>query len=267
MPKRSHWRWPTSRITIKGRTGGIPLPTPGRQARFGGRSFAGIAPQRRRATLVRDIGLDKFTAQSFPTLTIAEIKLRFFDRQLFGAYEGAEKAVLNRTGAVARLTVRRSMKWRKGRWVRYPRNHPRAGERHLVVTPSPPGVPPRAHRSTGGLIRKMTYYWRGDTAQSVIVGPALLSRSNRYFRSSKTIPQVHEEGGNAQVLGSLRSGFGSDPDAYTYTKGFFPAHYPKRPFIKPAFDQTLPKFRQWWKDSMNRRGILPGRVSGTTSST
>jgi len=158
----------------------------------------------------------------------AKFKTLFFDRQaVTDPVEKAKMRQLSRFGAFVMRSARKSIKNRPG--------------------PSAPGTPPHAHTSYQGkpkkngkpskrfLFRDSILFGYGKARDSVIVGPIFKAGSVR--RSSKTVPQMLEEGGN-----SSRRSRGK----------VVPTRYRPRPFMAPALEREKPKFAGMFRDSVSR---------------
>jgi hypothetical protein len=170
----------------------------------------------------------------------------FFDKlKIEDPMEAKRLRAMSKFGAFVRTRAQRSMRRRKG------------GQ-------SEPGKPPFAH---SGELRELLFFSYEQASDTVVVGPILFGRR----KNRQTVPRVHEMGGalvidkppdlkeflsklapadrwraygKAKALGvPMRS----------YVRRFMPggakleptqAHYPKRPYMKPALDAELPKFAE-----------------------
>jgi len=86
---------------------------------------------------------------------------------------------------------------------------------------SRPGNPPHSHR---GFLRDQIYYAYDLAAESVVIGP-------RVFTPNRDVPALLEFGGLGFQPG--RSG-----------------HYPARPYMGPALEQSRPKLAEFWQGSV-----------------
>jgi len=139
----------------------------------------------------------------------------FFRTDLIGKYlDKKTYKVMNRFGAVVRLTAQRSMRYKKGA--------------------SPKGTPPHAHNKDGkkALLRKLLFYQLGPNNKSVVVGPVLKDSTRRLV-----ITRLHEEGGRSTTV--IRQ---------DGKKKRVPAVYPARPTMKPAFSKNVGKVTQMYKN-------------------
>lgn len=138
----------------------------------------------------------------------------FFNTDLIGKFlDKKTYKVMNRFGAVVRLTAQRSMRYKKGA--------------------SPKGTPPNAHNKDGkkALLRKLLFYQLGPSGKSVVVGPVLKDSTRRLV-----ITKLHEEGGRSTTVIKENG-----------KKKRVPAVYPARPYMKPAFKTNVGKVTGWYK--------------------
>ena len=87
-------------------------------------------------------------------------------------------------------------------------------------TPSPPGQPPSTRK---GQLRKLIFFSFDERRKSVVIGPILL-------RPDSPVPALHEYSGVRRY-------------------GSHIAKYPKREYMKPAFQQGLSKLAQFYKEA------------------
>lgn len=105
-----------------------------------------------------------------------------------------------------------------------------AGKRRQV---SRPGQPPR---SITGLLKRLIFFIIEPEKQNVVIGPALAnSKSN--VRNDGTIPETLERGGRVTFLARKKR------KARTVTIA-------PRPFMGPAMEKELPKWKGIWADSI-----------------
>jgi hypothetical protein len=86
-------------------------------------------------------------------------------------------------------------------------------------TPAPPGQPPSARK---GQLRKLIFFSFDERRKSIVVGPVLL-------RPDSPVPALHEHGGMRRYGARI-------------------AKYPKREYMKPAFQQGMLKLAQFYKE-------------------
>jgi len=120
--------------------------------------------------------------------------------------------VLQRYGAFVRMTARRSMRKRKG--------------------PSLAGQPPHAHKQSSFSLRDSKrggiVYGYDSMRESTVVGPLAKAKGST---AVQTVPETLEYGGLV-----------CRPDAEL-------AHYPPRPFMRPAHAKALDKQAEWWREA------------------
>lgn len=150
-------------------------------------------------------------------LTIQQFRRCFFDRQpVVSAVDRTKKRVLNRFGAYVRRTARQSIRKRK--------------------RVSRPGEPPSSRK---GQLRRFLCYGYEPGRDSVVIGPAKLSRS-RF-----SIPEILEHGGVSTVrVRSHKDRRGRRRRTRRQVA------YAARPFMQPAFEQEQQKLPQLWKDAL-----------------
>ena len=140
---------------------------------------------------------------------------QFFDRPAVKSYlDRRSRHVLQRYGAFVRMTARRSMRERKG--------------------PSLAGQPPHAHKQSSFSLRDSKrggiVYGFDPMRASTVVGPLAVAKA-RGTAAGQTVPEVLEYGGVVRR-----------PDAEL-------AHYPPRPFMRPAHAKALDKQAEWWREA------------------
>jgi len=144
------------------------------------------------------------------------VRLVMESKRLLDAMELKRARVLSRTGGFARITMQRSMRYRKG--------------------PSNPPNPPHSHRTKTnnkpGALRNTIIYQVQSDEETVICGP-IAFRSKVVPLNRDTVPQLHDMGGVAVV--HRRNGATTNV-------------YPARPFTKPAFDKTYQFFKNLIED-------------------
>lgn len=182
---------------------------------------------------------------------LAQWKQFFFDRK--GVQVAAERGkvrALSKFGAFVRRAAQTSMRYRKGI--------------------SPPGQPPSAHKSNqlaalkkmkrarhnGAMIRELLFFAYDRPSGSVVVGPVGFKA-----KGGKTVPELHEHGGEVPAAGRVmlvknkpgrdeRGKFVSAGERLVRLTGSL--RYPKRPFMRPALDKTLPKFAACFAGTVTR---------------
>jgi len=141
---------------------------------------------------------------------------QFFDRPAVKNYlDRRSRHVLRRYGAFVRMTARRSMRKRKG--------------------PSLAGQPPHAHPGHGGFSlrdsrRGGIVYGLDSMRASTVVGPLAVAKA-KGTTAGETVPEVLEYGG---VVRRQKAEL---------------AHYPPRPFMRPAHAKALDKQAEWWREA------------------
>ena len=176
-------------------------------------------------------GFGRVTASD--SKSIAQWKHFFFDRPaVLKAAGRAKTTALSRFGGYIRSAARRSMRRRKGDGV------------------SPPGEPPFAK---SGEIRDLLFFAFDPKTATVVVGPL-------GFRSSG-VPALHEFGGSVPGDGRtllLKNSPGRDATGRFVSNGVRRVKltgtlkYEPRPFMRPALDQSIPKFAQMFREVMTR---------------
>lgn len=163
------------------------------------------------------------------------MKDMFLDRPVITRAVGAARIkVLKHAGGFARTTARRSIRRRKG--------------------VSLPGKPPYSHV---GLLRDRLFFGYDTVTQSVVVGPEKLAKFG-------AVPYMLEYGGTTiakrnirfpNKMGTIRKSRSKKRSVRRAAK----THIIKqgtvmtikpRPYMGPAFDATLEKFPQMWRDSI-----------------
>lgn len=141
-------------------------------------------------------------------LSVKAAKAGFLDRAaVMRAVDRGRRRSLAKSGAFIRTTARRSMRRRRG--------------------PSRPGRPPHAH---AGLLRDLLYFSFDGATDSVVVGPAAISKGGE-------APPVLEFGGRVRK-----------PD---YWRG--PARLitiRARPYMGPALRKARERLAGDWKDQI-----------------
>lgn len=180
---------------------------------------------------------------------LTSFKGTFFDRhKVTDPVERMWRRNLSRFGAFVRQRSKTSIRYSK--------------------RPAPAGQPPHAHRTatkakknkkTGvvkvqpvSLLREFIFFGYEASANTVVIGPALLRGTRSKTTSASTIPELLEHGGEAQIEQDKQVGWKSVgreriPITARSTK---PARYSPRPFMRPAADKETPKFMASLKDSV-----------------
>ncbi len=150
-------------------------------------------------------------------LTIQQFRRYFFDRQaVVSAVDRTKKRVLSRFGGYVRTTARQSIRKRK--------------------RVSRPGEPPSSRK---GQLKRFLFYGYEPGRDSVVIGPAKLSRS-RF-----SIPEILEYGGVSTIrVRSNRHRRGRRRRTRKQVA------YAARPFMQPAFEKEQQKLPQIWKDAI-----------------
>lgn len=154
-------------------------------------------------------------------VTIKAAQNNFFDRKIIvDAVSKARIRVLSKMGAFVRRTARSSIRKRK--------------------KPSPPGKPPSSHV---GLLKQFLFFSYDRSTESVVVGPALITRPSG-------APETLEYGGRATIE---RQRFVSGPKYGNRVRRVKEKHkvrISKRPFMRPALKAELPNFAGLWANSI-----------------
>lgn len=139
----------------------------------------------------------------------------FFDRPAIQrAIDRATARALNRSGAMIRLTARRSIRRRK--------------------KPSMPGQPPS---SPTGILRESILYGFDPRQRSVVAGPALRRSGAGDGGTARTVPALLEGGGRVRRRGK-RGERGKT------------LRYQPRPFMGPAFRKIRSRLPRKWANSV-----------------
>lgn len=185
------------------------------------------------------------------SLTVAaDIKRVFFDRAQVVSWIGRKNAnFLNHAGGFVRRVARNSMK-RKGKARK--KNTTRLALKEAQAPPvSAPGSPPFAHSDSEVETLRNIQYGLGSDRASVIAGPLALNQKQGgfvggAFVTSGTVPQLHEFGGKAVMrekkVGDVWRPYGRRKPRPGQPTRRRSATYPKRPFMRPALQKSLPKF-------------------------
>jgi len=136
----------------------------------------------------------------------------FLDRPtVIEALEYKYRRVMAKLGGYVRTTMQRSMRYSK--------------------KPSKPGQPPRSikdYKGNAGALRRLTEFGYDKDDHTLVIGPQKITSPTLPI-GGKTVPQLLNEGGQAFV-----KGFGGVR---------FLASYEPRPFVQPAVDKGITKFR------------------------
>ena len=135
-----------------------------------------------------------------------------------------KKKVLYKQGGYLKTTMQRSMRY--------------GGKKEIK---SKPGEPPRAHKRTGALLRKLIGFVVDLVAGSVICGPEHF-KGGSGGSSSKPLPQLLNEGGDVTFQTRFldpRLVFIENIRTPTVT-----AHIAPRPFTAPVFSDGGKNFNQ-----------------------
>ncbi len=179
-------------------------------------------------------------ARSRNPIGVAAAKTQFFDRQVFAAYERAEKLALSKFGAYVRSDARKSMRRAPKRKRIVGRNFGARDERgRFLKATGGREVVQYGHSSAGnppytikGQLRRFIYFLYDRFKQNVIIGPIKLARKSG---SGVPVPGLHEHSGHQMVR------FGRKQVV---------AHYPARPYMRPAGEKNVKKLGQLWRDSI-----------------
>lgn len=135
-------------------------------------------------------------------------------------YQRKTNRALFRSGAYTRAVSRSLVK--KGKSV------------DGVQVPSKPGTPPFSWEQPGMTFRDSILYEVDRASQTVVVGAIGWGRN-------KTIGQTHEYGGTETVT------VWEEDSTGTKRRKRVKAHYPKRPFLAPAWEKSESKVAEFWK--------------------
>lgn len=170
-----------------------------------------------------------------PTVKFKVGALFFDSAKIRRAVDAAKRRVMSAQGAFVRTAARSSI--RKGK------------------KPSRPGSPPHSHIGT---LKKMILFAYEPTAESVVVGPALVSRPSAQANvGGETTPQRLEEGGaviTTEVFTRKRGW--SRVSARTLRRMKNPrtrkrrVHTRRRPYMVPALEKGLGDLAKKWKNSV-----------------
>lgn len=146
------------------------------------------------------------------SLGVQAIKIQFFTGELRYSMQEGEYQFLMRVGREIHRSSNRSMlnvgdKRLKKYWEF-------GGE----VPPAKPGKPPRARK---GLLKTQNRYGYWAQEHAVVIGPRLI-KGGGYGRQPYPAPGLEEHGGTTYIP--------------TIKKR---AHYPARPYMRPAHDRTM----------------------------
>lgn len=164
-------------------------------------------------------------------------KFQFFDSKLvMRAVDKARRAVLSKAGAFIRTRAKTSIRKRKGI--------------------SEPGRPPHSHEGT---LKRFLYFGYDPGADTVVVGPA---KTNQVFFDKDrkpvtgTVPEILEKGGQITILEVFKYGRWQRVDLRSRRRlAGLKTRYRKvtikpRPYMGPAMEAELPKFRELWRNSV-----------------
>jgi len=144
-------------------------------------------------------------------VTRTRAKALFFDRpKVQRAMDRGTARALNRSGAMIRLTARRSIRRRKN--------------------PSMPGQPPS---SPTGILRESILYGFDPRQRSVVAGPALRRSGAGDGGTARTVPALLERGGRVRRRGKRKT-----------------HRYQARPFMGPAFRKVQNRLPRQWANSV-----------------
>lgn len=142
------------------------------------------------------------------TMSLKSAKAAFFDRPAVkSAVDQATRRNLSKFGAFVRQRAKTSI-----------RRPPKSANPRI----SQPGRPPYSHT---GLLKKFLFFAYDANAQSVVIGPVLLRKSDG------KAPSLLEHGGVAVRERKRR-------------------RYRPRPYMQPAFDAELPVLPELWRNSV-----------------
>ncbi len=171
------------------------------------------------------------------TRSIEQAKTGFLDRKAIQKRLGPiVTAYMVRMGGHVRTTAQRLIRKKNDT-----RTNRKTKEKvGFTRSDSKPGEPPLSRM---GQLREHIYFNYDEASRRMVVGPAKLNKTDG------SVPRLHEHGGTVQrrlwlikdeqgQVIRFRSG-GSEAPLVAVT-------YPKRPFMKPAFDKSIPKSREFW---------------------
>ena len=221
------------------------------------RSRAAARPRDFKA-LPRSLRKGNFGKDQFINMTMDEIRGLFWTPQAIdSAIDKAAFRANNRAAAYLRTQARNSMKWRPrlktiagvqryygkraAKKLERRREHWQKNQGQGLKEPkfpfpvSPPGSPPFARKGEPrtGLIRRLLFSTVVRETRNAFIGPLKLQGM------VKGAPPLHEYGGYSTVMTKRRK-----PVV---------ARFPKRPFMIPARDKTIPKMPMFWKDQVRKR--------------
>ena len=140
----------------------------------------------------------------------------FFDRdRVVNAMDRKAQRCLSSAGAYGRTIMRRGMKRRKGI--------------------SAPGGFPSAH---AGQLKELIYFGYDAATKGVVIGPTLFKKDRELTGTTKTVPQLINEGGT--VFRVKKVGRGSQHIRQTYRPRPFVEL--TRPHVEKKFLENLEKF-------------------------
>lgn len=151
-----------------------------------------------------------------------QFKGMFFDsKKVLSAVDNAAKSVLSKFGAFVRTTAKQSIKKKKG----YSR----------------PGEPP--HSKTG-ILKKFIFFGYDIAAESVVVGPALLSGGGM-----GKAPSALEYGGQSESTNSYYWKK-TDKGFRRVKKSTRTINLQARPYMNPALEKNIPQLPEMWRNSI-----------------
>lgn len=169
---------------------------------------------------------------------VADVSRLFFDRgKVQRAMDGATRRALSKFGSFVRKDARQSLRPAPSTVIRDVKGRISGSKR--TTRPSPPGRPP--YSRTGKLKKGIFFAYEAST-RNVVIGPVLYPRA----RSDNL---VMLEYGGRRVMKMP----GRDPKQ---PRGVVrirrAAHYPPRPFMRPAMEKNRPNAARLYKDQLRK---------------
>ena len=162
----------------------------------------------------------------------------FLDREaVMRRVDRATRRNMMRFGGRTRTIARRSLRRRK--------------------RTSDPGQPPSIHTSGNQNLKFILFAYQ-SASQSILVGPLKFNGGSRHRSSSKTVPELQEEGGSVAVTEQRFGKAWLPVDAVPRrARGKGPTrrrtvNYPPRPFMQPAFKKSEESLPSDWRNSISR---------------
>jgi hypothetical protein len=164
---------------------------------------------------------------------LTRAKLVYFDRDIIKRnWKRINRTPLTRAGNLVRMNARESIR--------------RAGPRS---PPSAPGTPPRSRRQGRTPPFKMIYSLPQHLYTSVLIGMV-------GFGGYPAVPGLEEHGGFARRTAFVPVGRRhlkkGGTGAMVFKRKPVGAHYPERPFMRPALRKAIPRLPLMWANSVSR---------------